>query len=90
MRKTLEDDGKYFIKALLPSPSKGEKGVRTSAPISVNFMKCHITVALYAFRAESEQVRALKATARKQAGNRKDERWNVRQELQASCHRSKQ
>lgn len=68
VRKALEDDGKYFIKALLPPPSKGEKGVRTSAPISVNFMKRHVTVALYTFRAESEQVRALKATARKQAG----------------------
>ncbi|EGI64902.1 hypothetical protein G5I_06593 [Acromyrmex echinatior] len=64
---------------------KGAKGVNTSASISANFAKHRVTVALYVCRAENEQVRALKATARKQADKlaiRKDERLNVRQELQ--------
>ncbi|KYQ57299.1 hypothetical protein ALC60_03821 [Trachymyrmex zeteki] len=62
---------------------KGAKGMNTSASISVNFTKHRVT--LYACRAENEQVRALKATARKQADKlaiRKDEGLNVRQELQ--------
>lgn len=63
---------------------------RQSLRISRNTVT--VTVALCTCRAENEQVRALKATARRQVDKlaiRKDEGRNVRQELAASCHRSK-
>ncbi|KYN19829.1 hypothetical protein ALC57_07875 [Trachymyrmex cornetzi] len=64
---------------------RGAKSVNTSASISANFAKHCVIVVLYVCRAENEQVRALKATTRKQADKlaiRKDEGLNVRQELQ--------
>lgn len=78
VRRALEDDGKYFIKALLPRLSKG---VHTSTPISANFVKRH--VALCACRAENEQVRALKATARNKLIN-----WQFGKTKGGTCDKS--